>query len=98
MLKALADRCRLRIASLVAQEGELRCMDIVARFSLTQATISHHLKVLTDAGVLTCRREGQSAFFSLDARAMDAFRAELGRLLSSGTAAAGAGGDSPTES
>jgi ArsR family transcriptional regulator, arsenate/arsenite/antimonite-responsive transcriptional repressor len=98
VLKALADRRRLQIALLLAERGELPCKEIVARFALTQATISHHLKVLTDAGVLACRREGQFAYFSLDERTMEAFRLDLGRLFSEGRASRGAAPESESGS
>lgn len=54
LLKALADPVRLRLMSLIASHpgGEACVCDLTAAFDLTQPTISHHLKVLHDAGLI----------------------------------------------
>jgi ArsR family transcriptional regulator len=58
--KALADPRRFEIfEEMAASPNELSCSRIVARFPVTQATISHHLKELTDAGLIEMRPEGQ---------------------------------------
>lgn len=56
--KALADETRLRIFEAISRK-EMNCGDIVAGQGVTPATVSHHLKVLCDAGLIECRREGQ---------------------------------------
>ena len=61
--------------------GELACKTLVQEFSISQATISHHLKELSEAGLIECRREAQSAFFSLRRDVMEAYRRELGRRM-----------------
>lgn len=67
MLKALADRNRLEIFRVVAaQKGPVCACDIVDRFDLAQPTISHHLKVLCDAGLLVSRKSGLWRFYSPD--------------------------------
>jgi len=67
MLKALADPTRLQILRVVsAQSGPVCACDIVDRFDLSQPTISHHLKVLRDAGLLTSRRKGLWSFYEPD--------------------------------
>ncbi|MGD1023737.1 MAG: metalloregulator ArsR/SmtB family transcription factor [Candidatus Sulfotelmatobacter sp.] len=57
--KALSDPTRLRIYEAIAAGGEMFCGQIVAKYGLTPGTISHHLKVLADANLIECRREGQ---------------------------------------
>lgn len=57
VLKALGDKIRFRIVQKIAMAGELSCGQVGDRFDLTQPTISHHLKVLADAGVLSVRRK-----------------------------------------
>jgi len=53
LLKALADPTRLRILSLLSRyEGEVCVFEIVESFTLEQPTISHHLRILRDAGEL----------------------------------------------
>jgi ArsR family transcriptional regulator len=60
LLKALADPVRLRLVSLIAASagGEACVCDLNAAFDLTQATISHHLKVLHSAGLLDRDKRG----------------------------------------
>jgi DNA-binding transcriptional ArsR family regulator len=65
-LKALADATRLRIVKQLANVDELSQSEIVDRFSLSQSTISHHLKLLLDAGILVARVEGKHRLFALD--------------------------------
>ncbi|WP_072847143.1 ArsR/SmtB family transcription factor [Rhodococcus tukisamuensis] len=65
MFKALADPVRLRLLSLVASHagGEACVCDISASFDLSQPTISHHLKVLREAGLLDCERRGTWVYY-----------------------------------
>jgi ArsR family transcriptional regulator len=73
-LKALSDPKRFRMVQVVASAGELSCGRIGAEFSLTQPTISHHLKILTEAEVLLMRREGQHAYASVNRQLLDGLR------------------------
>ncbi|HOK01421.1 MAG TPA: metalloregulator ArsR/SmtB family transcription factor [Spirochaetota bacterium] len=63
-LKALADETRLRIVSLLS-EGELNVNEIVEILAMGQSRISRHLKILLDAGIVKCRKDGLWAFYSL---------------------------------
>jgi ArsR family transcriptional regulator, arsenate/arsenite/antimonite-responsive transcriptional repressor len=67
LLKAVADPTRLQLLSMVgaAGEGEACVCDLTDVLGLTQPTISHHLKVLVDAGLLTRDRRGSWAYFRL---------------------------------
>jgi ArsR family transcriptional regulator len=60
--KALADETRLRIFEAVAATKNLNCGEIVSTRGVTPATVSHHLKILSEAGLITCRREGQFVY------------------------------------
>lgn len=66
-LKAVADPVRLRLISLVAahQDGEACVCDLVDPVGLSQPTVSHHLKVLVDAGILTREQRGRWAYYRL---------------------------------
>lgn len=66
-LKAIADPARLRLISLVAaQEDNEACVcDLVEPVGLAQPTVSHHLKVLVDAGILTREQRGKWAYYRL---------------------------------
>ncbi len=66
VLKALAHPKRFRMVQEIAAAGELSCGQIAERFPVAQPTISHHLKILTDAGVLEMRREGQHGFCTVN--------------------------------
>ena len=57
--KALADQTRLRIFEAISARCDMTCGELVSLRSVTPATISHHLKILLDAGLIECRREGQ---------------------------------------
>jgi ArsR family transcriptional regulator len=67
LLKALADPVRLRLVSLIAgsEAGEACVCDLNAAFDLTQATISHHLKVLHSAGLLHREKRGVWVWYSV---------------------------------
>lgn len=67
LLKAVADPVRLRLVSLIQDApGQQACVcDLTAAVGLAQATVSHHLKTLVDAGLLTRERRGPWAWFQL---------------------------------
>jgi ArsR family transcriptional regulator len=78
-LKAIADPARLRLLSLVAaHEGGQACVcDLIEPLGLSQPTVSHHLKVLVDAGLLTREKRGVWAYFTLVPGALDSLAAVL---------------------
>ena len=78
-LKALADPARLRLLSIIAAHdgGEACVCDLVDPVGLSQPTVSHHLKVLTDAGLLTREQRGKWAYFSLIPGALAAVAAAI---------------------
>jgi ArsR family transcriptional regulator len=79
LLKALADPVRLRLMSLVAsREGGEACVcDLADAFDLSQPTISHHLKVLHETGLLDREKRGVWVYY----RARTDALAELGALI-----------------
>lgn len=81
MMKALSDPTRLEILRLVsAQPGPVCACDIVDRFDLSQPTISHHLRVLRDAGLLTGRRAGLWSVYEANREGLERL-AELRSLI-----------------
>jgi ArsR family transcriptional regulator len=66
--KLLADPVRLRILSLIANSsgGELCACDLPARIGRSQPTVSHHLSLLTDAGLLSREQRGKWAWFRVE--------------------------------
>jgi len=79
VIKALADPTRLRLVSMVAahEGGEACVCDLTAPLGLTQPTISHHLKILVDAGIFTRDKRGVWAYYSLVPAALDVLSAVL---------------------
>ena len=57
--KALADKTRLRIFEAISAADHMTCGEIVSMRGVTPATVSHHLKILTEARLITCCRKGQ---------------------------------------
>jgi ArsR family transcriptional regulator len=80
MFKALGDPVRLRLLSRVASHagGEACVCDLSAGFGLTQPTISHHLKVLREAGLLQCERRGTWVYYWVVPSALAQLSAVLG--------------------
>ena len=78
-LKALADPVRLRLVSIVAaSEGQEACVcDLTEPVGLSQPTVSHHLKILTEAGILSRTKRGTWAYFRLVPGALEAIAAPL---------------------
>jgi ArsR family transcriptional regulator len=70
---ALADPTRLRLVPLVASHegGEACVCDLIEPVGLSQPIVSHHLKILVDAGILTRDKRGVWAYFSLVPDALD---------------------------
>ncbi len=60
--KALADQTRLKIFEAISAKDHMNCGEIVSMRGLTPATVSHHLKILSEAGLIACRREGQFVY------------------------------------
>jgi ArsR family transcriptional regulator len=72
-LKAIADPARLRLLSMVAahEGGEACVCDLVEPLGLSQPTVSHHLKVLVEAGLLSRDKRGVWAYYALVPGALD---------------------------
>ena len=60
--KALGDETRLRIFEAISASKDMNCGEIVSLRGVTPATVSHHLKILSEAGLIACRREGQFVY------------------------------------
>ena len=76
--KALADPTRVAIVNRLAAADECCVCDLNAAFDLSQPTISHHLRILRDAGLVESTRRGTWAFYRLVPEAMDELRQTLG--------------------
>src|SRR5215467_10428997 len=76
--KALADPTRVAIVNRLTRVEAVCVCDLTAAFDLSQPTISHHLKVLRDAGLVEAERRGTWAYYRLVPDAIDALRAVFG--------------------
>jgi len=79
VFKALGDPVRLRLVSLIGarQGGEVCVCDLTSAFDLTQPTISHHLKVLREAGLIEGERRGTWVYYRLLPAALERMAAVL---------------------
>lgn len=76
--RVLADPVRLRLLSLIAAEGEACGCDLVEAVGRAQPTVSHHLSVLHDAGLVTRDKRGRWAWYAVVPERVAVLRAALG--------------------
>ncbi|HEY2542592.1 MAG TPA: metalloregulator ArsR/SmtB family transcription factor [Gaiellaceae bacterium] len=76
--KALADPARVSILNRLAAADEVCVCDFVGSLDLAQPTVSHHLKVLREAGLVESSRRGTWAYYRLVPETVDALREALG--------------------
>jgi ArsR family transcriptional regulator len=80
-MRALGEPMRLEIYRLIAaQDGPLCVCDVVDRFPLQQPTISHHLRVLREANLVTVTRDGKWAYYSPNPKGLALLRETAARL------------------
>ena len=85
ILQAIAEPTRLSIVRELASDGEICACDFTDCCGVSQPTVSHHLKVLREAGVVSCERRGTWIYYKLEPKAA-ARIAALGHLLAAGAA------------
>jgi DNA-binding transcriptional ArsR family regulator len=83
LLQALADPTRLAIVKQLASDGEVCACDFTSCCAVSQPTVSHHLKVLREAGVIASERRGTWIYYRLEPRAARRISA-LARLMGRG--------------
>ena len=79
MLKALAEPLRLRMLSFITTSptGEACVCDIATVADVSQPTVSHHLKVLVDAGLATSEKRGRNVWYAVVPAALEVLRSAL---------------------
>lgn len=80
--KALADATRLRIFEAISGTRHMNCGDIVSLRGVTPATVSHHLKILSEAGLIACRREGQFVYSEAVPETLESYTQALTKIAS----------------
>jgi DNA-binding transcriptional ArsR family regulator len=78
--KALADKTRLRIFEAISATDHMNCGEIVSMRGVTPATVSHHLKVPSEANLITCRREGQFVYSQSVPQTIAAYTRALAKI------------------
>jgi ArsR family transcriptional regulator len=78
--KALADKTRLQIYEQIASHGGVHCCTLVEMRGVTPATVSHHLKVLSAAGLIECKREGQFVMNKAKTQTLEEFTKAVSAL------------------
>ena len=79
LCRALSDSTRLEIVQML-NDGEKCACKILERFSITQPTLSYHMKILTDCGLVRTRKESKWMLYSLDTIKLQAFQKEINAL------------------
>ncbi|MBQ7154295.1 MAG: helix-turn-helix transcriptional regulator [Synergistaceae bacterium] len=77
--RALGDTNRLQIVELLTNGEQCACK-LLEHFSITQPTLSHHIKILSECGLLDSRREGVRTFYSLNCETLREFRKYIAAL------------------
>lgn len=85
MFKALGDPVRLRLLSMIASATEMCVCDLTGAFDLSGPTISHHLKMLRETGLVDCQRRGTWVYYWAKPEALR----RLSTLLATPAAVAG---------
>ena len=89
VFKALGDPVRLRLMSLIASRGdggEVCVCELTPAFDLSQPTISHHLKLLRQAGLIDCERRGTWVYYWVLPGVLDKLAASLSTAQPAGAA------------
>jgi DNA-binding transcriptional ArsR family regulator len=79
--KALADKTRLLIFEAIHKRKEMNCGEIVSLRGVTPATVSHHLRILSDAGLIECRKEGQFVYSHTNPKILTEYTKALAALV-----------------
>ncbi|MGI6200595.1 MAG: ArsR/SmtB family transcription factor [Christensenellales bacterium] len=77
--KALGDSNRLKIVLLLSGGEKCGC-ELLEAFDFTQPTLSHHMKILCECGLVATRKEGKWSHYSLNCQTLTAFKAFIGTL------------------
>lgn len=73
IFRALGDETRLEIAKMLS-DGEMCACKILEKFDITQPTLSHHMKILTDSGLISSRKDSKWTFYLFDVENLAKFK------------------------
>lgn len=78
--RALSDTNRLQIIQLLTNGEQCTC-DLLEHFSITQPTLTHHITILSECGLLRSRKEGRNTFYALNCETLTDFRKFIAGLV-----------------
>jgi ArsR family transcriptional regulator len=79
--KALSDKTRIMILKEIAAKGSISCGDAEKVVDLSQPTVSHHLKILTDAGLLITEKDGRHVIISVNKKTFEEFHLMISETI-----------------
>ena len=79
IFKALSDTNRLEILKMISENEKCACK-ILQNFNISQPTLSHHMKILCDSGIVKSRKEGKWSFYSIDRETLEYFQSFINSL------------------
>lgn len=77
--KALSDSNRLQIIGMITEQERCACK-LLEHFNISQPTLSHHMRILSDSNLLRVRKEGKWSHYSMNVETMEAYRAYVESL------------------
>src|ERR1041385_6291133 len=78
--KALADQTPLTICEAISGAGRMNCGEVLSLGGFPPATVSHHLKILSEAGLISCRRRGQFVYSEPVPETLAAYTQSLAKI------------------
>ena len=90
-IKALSDESRLAVM-LALRHGEKCACTLMTELGISQPTLSHHMRILCDSGLVSARKDGKWVLYSISALETASFRSMIASYTKAETEAAGAGG------
>jgi len=79
-LKAISQSNRLKILQLIAENGEINALKILDFFNISQPTLSHHMKILSNAKLINTRIDGLWSYYSLNINTIEEIQSIFSKL------------------
>ena len=88
VFKAFTDESRVRVLELLCDGEQCACV-LLDDLKIKQPTLSHHMKILCESGVVACRRQGKWSYYSIDAEKLEQAAAYLEKMAAAAKAVSG---------
>lgn len=90
--KALSDPNRLQIIQMITDQERCACK-LLEHFNISQPTLSHHIRILSDCNLIRTRKDGKWSHYSIDLETMEAYQNYINTLYQTAVASAAKGGE-----